>query len=181
MRTLQVMATALALIGVMAVPAAAQNMKPGLWEVTNQMGGEMGAKMAAAQKQMQQQLASLPPGQRKQMEKMFAQQGIRIGAGGGMSARTCITKEMAARNQAPAQQQGDCKQEYMQRTGDTMRFKIVCANPPSNGEGEVTFHSPESYSMKMKFTGQGEPQNMTMDARGKWLSGNCGNVKQIQQ
>ena len=69
MRIFQVMATALALIGAMAVPAKAQNMKPGSWEVTNQMGGEMGAKMAAAQKQMQQQLASLPPEQRKQMEK----------------------------------------------------------------------------------------------------------------
>lgn len=179
MRRLQIIATALA--GVMAVPASAQNMKPGLWEVTNQMGGEMGAKMAAAQKQMQQQLASLPPEQRRQMEKMFAQQGLKMSAGGGMSARTCITKEMAARNQAPTQQQGDCKQEYMQRTGNTMRFKVVCANPPSNGEGEVIFHSPESYSMNMKFTEQGKPQNMTMDARGKWLSSDCGSVKPMQQ
>ncbi len=181
MRTLKFVTTTLALASAVAGPVAAQDMKPGLWEVTNEMGGEVGAQMAAAQKQMQQQLASMPPEQRKQMEKMFAQQGIKMGAGGGMSARTCITPEMAALNQAPVQQQGNCTQEFMPRKGKSMRFTIVCANPSGKGEGEITFHSPVSYSMKMKFAEQGTSQNMTMDARGKWLSSNCGNVKPRRQ
>ena len=87
--------------GMTALPAAAQTMKPGLWEITNKMGGsgDQGAKMAAAMEQMQKQMASMPPEQRKQMEKMMAQQGMAPGAGGGMATRICMTKEMAARNE----------------------------------------------------------------------------------
>jgi hypothetical protein len=169
--------------GLIAIPVAAQSMKPGLWEINNKVGvsGEMGAKMAAAQAEMQKQLAALPPAQRKQMEDMMAQQGMNIGAGagGGMSVRICISKEMAARNEPPAQHQGNCKQEYSQRSGNTTRFKFVCTNPASSGEGEVTLHSAETYSMKMTTTSQvkGRPEQMSTDAQGKWLSNDCGNIK----
>jgi hypothetical protein len=169
--------------GLMAQGAAAQTMNPGLWEITSKIGGsgEMGAKMAAAQAKMQEQLASMPPAQRKQMEQMFAQRGISFGAGAGTSitARTCITKEMAARNQPPAQQQGNCKQEYSQRSGNTTRFKFVCTDPPSSGVGEVTLLSADSYVMKMTTTSlvKGKPQQMSMDARAKWLTKDCGNIR----
>ncbi len=166
--------------GFIAMPAAAQNMKPGLWEITNKMGGEQGAQMA----EMQKQMASMPPEQRKMMQEMMAKQGVNMApGGGGMAVRVCITKEMAARNEAPAGQQGDCKQEQVKRSGNTTRFKFTCTNPPGSGEGEYTLHSPESYSMKMNMTGQsakGRPGNMTMDAQGKFISSDCGNVKPIK-
>ena len=76
----------------LAATASAQQIKPGLWENTSQMGGAMGAPMA----QMQQQMASMPPAQRKQMEAMLAQQGIRMDAQ-GVTSKVCITKEMAER------------------------------------------------------------------------------------
>lgn len=173
--------------GLIATPAAAQTMKPGLWEITNKMGGsgDTGAKMAAAQEQMQKQMASMSPAQRKQMEDMMAKQGVNMSPGapgGGMATRICITKEMAARNEAPAQQQGDCKREQMQRSGNTTRFKFVCAKPPSTGEGEVTVHNAESYTMKMKMSRdmKGKPEQMTMDAQGKFLGNDCGSVKPIK-
>ena len=42
-------ALAAAILALPAIPAAAQNMKPGLWEINNKMGGSgnMGAQMAA--------------------------------------------------------------------------------------------------------------------------------------
>jgi len=44
----------------------------------------------------------MPPEQRKQMEKMMADKGVSMAPGGapdgGMAARVCISKEMAARN-----------------------------------------------------------------------------------
>lgn len=176
----------LAAAGFAALPVAAQTMKPGLWEITNKMGGsgDQGAKMAAAMEQMQKQMASMSPEQRKQMEKMMAQQGVNMSpgaAGGGMAVRVCITKEMAARNETPAQTQGDCKQEQMQKSGNTTKFKFTCTKPPSSGEGEVTMNSPESYTMKMKMTSQakGKPEQMTMDAQGKFVSSDCGSVKPI--
>ena len=172
---------AIAGFGPVAAPAAAQTMKPGLWEITNKMGGsgDADAKMPAAQAQMQQQMASMPPEQRKMMQDMMAKQGVNMapGAGGGMATRICVTREMAARNQPPAQGRGDCKQEQLQKSGNTTKFKFTCTNPPSSGEGTVTLHNPESYSMHMKVQGGGQQGQMTMDAQGKWLSNDCGSVK----
>ncbi|GAB1413897.1 hypothetical protein MASR1M97_26330 [Candidatus Desulfobacillus denitrificans] len=60
-------------------PALADGMKAGLWEIKTLKqvmdGRDMKAQMDAAQAQMQQQMASLPPDQRKQMEAMLRQQG----------------------------------------------------------------------------------------------------------
>lgn len=163
---------------------AAQTMKPGLWEVTSEFGGggRLGAQMAAAQREMQKQLAALPPEQRAQVERMMGQRGGMIGAkpGGGMSTRICVTEEMAARNQPPARQQGNCKHEYSKRSGDTTRFSFVCADPVSSGEGEVTLHDPESYAMRMTATSQSTSDQMMIDARGKWLSTDCGSVRPAQ-
>ena len=162
---------------VFTAPAfAQQNMKPGLWEINNKMGGsgDMGSKMAAAQAEMQKQLAAMPPEQRKQMEKMMADKGVGmspgagVGSGGNMALRVCISKEMAARNEPPAQQ-GDCKQETLQKSGNTTKFKFTCSKPPTTGEGEYTILSPEAYTMKMKTVSQvkGKAEEMTMDAQGK--------------
>ena len=166
-------------------PAAAQTMKPGLWEVTQNMGGSQGAETAAAQAEMQKHFASMPPEQRKQMEKMMAQQGIGMApgaaAGGGMTTRICISKDMAARNETPVPS-ADCRQESFSRSGNTTRFKFSCSNPPSSGEGEVTVSGSDSYSSKMKFTTreQGRSETMTMDSRGRWLSADCGQLKPMK-
>ena len=165
------------------VNASAQNLKPGLWEVTNTMksgSGDMEKSMA----QMQQQMASMPPEQRKMMEKMMAERGMKMGAGagGGMSVRTCMTREMVERNEIPAQQ-GDCKTTSQSRSGNTIRMAFSCSNPPSSGEGTYTIVSPEAYTMKMnvKSTVQGKPETMNMDAAGKWLGADCGSIKPIAQ
>ena len=60
-----------------------------------------------------------------------------------------MTKEMVERNEMPAQQ-GDCRttQQSAQRA-TRMKMAFTCTNPPSSGEGQMTFNSPESYTMKM--------------------------------
>ena len=169
-----------AALAVAATTAGAQNLKPGLWEVTNKMqtaSGQMEAQMAQAQEQM----AAMPPEQRKMMEEMMAQRGVKLGAGGpgsGMSAKICLTKEMVERNEVPAQQ-GDCKTTQHARTGNTMKMSFVCTNPPSNGEGQVTFVGPDAYNMKMlvNTTVQGKPEKINMDGTGKWLGADCGSIK----
>jgi hypothetical protein len=170
--------------GLIAIPAAAQTMKPGLWEITNKVGGDSGEKMAAAQAEIQKQFAAMSPSQRKQMEQMMAQQGVGMGnsAGGDMNVRICLSKDMAERNEPATPPNGNCKQDYSKRSGNTTRFKYTCTNPPSSGEGEVILQSPESYSMKMTTTSQvkGKAEQMTMDARGKWLSNDCGSLKPVK-
>src|SRR4051794_26771635 len=71
---------ALALAAFCTGASAQQNMKPGLWEITTNMKSASG-EMEKARAQMQQQMASMPPEQRKQMEDMMAKQGMKMGAG----------------------------------------------------------------------------------------------------
>lgn len=163
-----------------AFGAAAQTMKPGLWEINNKMSsssGEMEKAMAEAQKQ----LASMPPDQAKMMADMMAKQGVGMGKGAGSTAiRVCMSKDMVERNEV-ATQQGDCQHTNSLRAGNTMKFSFVCTQPPSSGEGQVTFVSPEAYAMKMTLnsTANGKPEKMNMDATGKFLSAECGNIKPI--
>ncbi len=164
-----------------ALGASAQSMKPGLWEINNKVGGS--AEMDKAMAQAQQQMASMPPEQRKMMQDMMAKQGVGMGpgAGGGMAVKICLTKEMAERNELPQQQQGDCKSTAAPRAGNTQKFSYTCTQPPSSGEGEVTFTSSEAYSMKMvtNTTVKGKPEKMTMNGTGKWLSADCGAIKPL--
>jgi hypothetical protein len=162
--------------------AGAQTLKPGLWEITNKMqtgSGETESRMAQAQ----QQMANMPPDQRKMVEEMMAKQGVKMGQGspgGGMSVKVCMTKEMVERNDI-ATQRGDCKTTQQSRSGNTMKMAFSCTNPPSTGDGQVTFTSPESYSMKMAVATavQGRPEKVNMDGSGRWLGADCGDVKPI--
>jgi len=159
-----------------AVPAAAQTLKPGLWEVTNKMQGGSG-QMQNAMSEMQKHMASMPPEQRKMMEQQMAKSGVKMGAGGpagGMSVQVCMTREMVEKNDLPSQQGG---------SGNTMKMAFACTNPPSSGDGQVTFNSSESYTSKMNVSTQvdGKPEKVSMEGTGKWLAADCGNVKPMGQ
>ncbi|MBC7437185.1 MAG: DUF3617 domain-containing protein [Bdellovibrionales bacterium] len=171
---------AAALLAACSLGASAQSMKPGLWEISNKMGGS--PEMDQAMAQMQSQMASMSPEQRKMMQEMMARNGVSMGAGagGGMTAKVCMTKEMVDRKEFP-QQQGDCKQTVSPMTGNTMKFSFVCTQPPSSGDGQVTFVSSEAYTMRMNATSspRGKPEKMTMDSTGKFVSADCGAIKPI--
>ena len=57
--------------------ATAQTMKPGLWEINNKMTTQSG-EMEKGMAEMQKQLASMPPEQRKMMEDMIGQSQVFI-------------------------------------------------------------------------------------------------------
>jgi hypothetical protein len=88
-----------------------------------------------------------------------------------------MTKEMAERNDMPMQE--GCRMTKNQRSGTSVNFAFTCSNPPSSGEGQANFATPETYSshMTVRATVQGKTQTTTMDATGKWLKADCGNVK----
>ena len=174
MRT-PVLVAAIAL-GAAVLPVAAQTLKPGLWEIHNKMNNsERGDSMA----EMHKQMAAMPPEQRKQVEAMMAQQGVKMapGAGGAMAMQVCMTKEMTERNDVPMQD--GCRTTMNQRSGNTHKFAFTCSNPPASGEGQVTYSGPEAYTSKMtmKMASQGRTDTTTMETRGKWLKADCGNVK----
>lgn len=170
---------ALGLLAASASLAQPAKMQPGLWEQQVTMksaSGQMEAQMA----QMQQQMASMPPEQRKMVEQMMARQGVGMGAAGQPhTVRLCITPEQAER-QDVAQHDGNCKQELLQRSGSTLRYRFTCTGEnAATGEGEYTLASPASYSGKASVVMQvkGKPEKMDMTAQGRWVSADCGAIK----
>jgi hypothetical protein len=161
--------------------ALAQNIKPGLWEISTQMQGGSG-EMAAAMAEAQKEMASMSPEERKMMQAMMAKQGVQMGtgAGGGMSIKICMTQEMVDRNEVSSQQDG-CTHTNSPRAGNTMKFSFVCTKPQSNGEGQVTFTSPEAYSVKVSTTSsmRGKPERMDIQSSGRWLGKECGTIKPL--
>ena len=168
------------LLAGMSWSASAQNLKPGLWELTFAMQG--GSAMAQALAEMQKQLASMPPEQRKMLEDSLVRQGINPGSigTGGAGARVCMTREMVERNELPSDR-GDCSIRQQERSGNTMKVAFVCTSPPSSGQGEVTILNPESYAMKMSVTttARGQNDSMSMQGKGKWLAADCGTVQPL--
>ena len=159
--------------------ASAQSMKPGLWETTNKMQSSSG-QMEQGMAQMQQQMANMPPEQRKMVEDMMKQRGMSVGGGpgGGMTVKFCMTKEMAERKEVPAGR-GECKTTRQPSGPNSMKMAFTCVNPPSDGEGEITFSGPDAYAMKMVVhtTVQGKPETVNMQGSGRWLGADCGDIK----
>jgi hypothetical protein len=176
----------IALLGV-AGWAQAQKLSPGLWENTILMKSQ-NAEMDASMAKMQAELAKMPADQRKMMEEMMSKRGVSMapagggaGSGSGIAVRSCISKEQAERGEPPEDEKRQCKRESMSRSGSTLKFKVVCSNPPSTGEGEFTMTSDKAYSGKMTMTSQvnGKQTSMDMQQSGKWLGADCGTLKPV--
>ena len=170
-----------ALLAMVCTLAAAQSIKPGLWEVSTKMGGN--PEMDKAMAQMQQQMAAMPPEQRKMMQDMMARQGVNMaaGPGGTMLSKMCLTKEMVERNQLPVHEKGNCTNTVSNQSAAGMNMKFVCTDPAATGEGRVNFKGDSAYDMKMTMNSnhQGKPMTTTLDASGKWLGADCGAIKPL--
>jgi len=134
--------------------------------------------MEKAMKEMQEQMASMPPDQRKMMQDMMASQGVSQ-TDAGTKIKVCITKEDLKRDMVPPAD-NQCKQDIVRKSGNSVWFKYTCkGNPPSSGEGEYTFVSDKAFKGKMTMhtTVEGRTDVIQMNQTGKWLSDNCGSVK----
>lgn len=159
--------------------ALAQEPKilPGLWEHSYSMKTESGLVEGAMS-----QLANLAPEQRAMMEQMMAAQGISLGPSAN-TIRVCISKEDAERGEVP-QMDSDCTQKILHRSANTIKVGFSCTgDPPTRGEGEITFLSPKAYTGKavVQTTVQGVTEQMNIEQKGKWLSADCGDVKPLGQ
>lgn len=165
---------------VAAVPSSAQNMKPGLWQINHKMQSS-NAQLEQAMARMREHMANMSPEQRKAMEDMMAKHGVNMPSAdlqGTIVMKMCLTKEMAAHNRVPIQQQGNCTHTQSPVAGNTMKVSFQCTQPPASGEGQVTFNGDDAYTLTMRITStaNGKPETVNMDATGKWLGADCGNI-----
>lgn len=163
------------------LPAVAQDLRPGLWELSNHVGSP-NPQMQAAIDAMREHLANMPPDQRQAMQQMLQKNGVQldIGAGGALRSKMCMTREMIARKEVPMQQ-GDCAYKMSPLGPDRLQVSFSCTRPRASGEGEMTVDSPTSYHARMRIHGQDQAeQTVDMDVSGRWLGAQCGSVRPIR-
>jgi hypothetical protein len=165
-----------ACVGVSAQPAP---IKPGLWQIQVEQDGQ---DMSAQMRQMQEQMKAMPPEQRKQVEAMMKQHGVSMSGPGDM--KVCLSKEQLAegRGWEGQREPGNCKTDT-KRSGNTWKFHSSCPAPhKSETDGEATFESAESYTVKSTTTvGEGAQSRMhKMTAKSQWLGADCGDIKPMR-
>ncbi len=161
----------------LAGPAWAQKLAPGLWENTSTMKDSSPEGAA--------RMAKMPAEQRKMMEQMMAKQGggdaMGMLAGKPTTARVCITPEQAARDDTPSHD-ARCKSDSVERSGKTMRAKFSCSgDDKATGETEYTLTSDKAFSGRVVVTStrQGQLNRMEITQTGRWLAADCGEVKPL--
>jgi hypothetical protein len=181
--------TALCLLALgAAVPASAQTVRPGLWEINNKMAGASDPRMQEMRKAqlanmaaMRKQVDSMPPEQRKQMQAMMAKlgQASQMTEDGGMTMKMCVTPEMAAQQKLTTQQREGCTNTRSPAVGGVIKISYSCVKPASHGEGTVTLSGDTGYTMNMTMhvTEGGRNTTTSMATSGKWLAASCGDVK----
>lgn len=148
-------------------------MKQGLWEVTTK---------SDAMKNM----PKIPP---EQLEKM-RQMGIQVPqmSDGGMTIKMCVSKAMSEREtpppNGPAEARSGCEHKNFQHTGNSYSLDIVCDGPQRKGTGTVrgTF-TGDTFTSSYDFQGtaRGQPANIHGETSGKYLGGDCGTVKPMDE
>jgi hypothetical protein len=157
------------------------DMTPGLWEFSFKMSSS-DPTMDQAMQEMQKQLASLPPEQRKMMEDMFAAQGVGLGAN-GTTIKVCMTQEQIEQGQLPQQDQDkNCTHEMNKVGKNEYKMTFACkGNPPSSGSGEMKFSDSKHYTGTSTIITEsnGKKDVMNVSQAGTWLSMDCGKIKPI--
>jgi hypothetical protein len=164
-----------------ALPAVAQDMRPGLWELTNNVGSP-NARTQAMISEARKQLGNMSPEQRQSVQQLLEKNGVQLdlGAGGALRSRMCVTREMIARKEMPMQQ-GDCAYKMTPLGANRLQVNFSCTRPHARGEGEMTVDSPTSYHARMTVHDQDRPdQVVDMDVNGRWVGASCGSLRPIQ-
>ena len=172
--------------GVLSVPAgAADLMKPGLWEIASKPSGPGGAQMQAMMAQVQQHMRTMPAAERARAEAAMAKNGVTMD-NGTMTAKMCITPEMARKQQLPMTQRGNCNYQVSPPAGNTISFTLNCSNPNIVSEGKATFSDSTHYTATSHTTGgMGAPAagapaaSMSMESTGRWLGADCGSIQPV--
>ncbi len=125
--------------------------------------------------QMREQMKNLPPQARKQMEQQMASMGVGLNPDGAI--RNCVSPEEARQDVIrEGDKKDDCTYTKVSRTGNVWRGRMVCTNPPSQGDFTTTLHDRKHYTTEAVITGQdkGRPTRMEMKMDARFVSADCG-------
>ena len=57
----------------------------------------------------------------------------------------------------------------------------MCTNPPTTGNGEITFKGDKAYDMKMSMEQprQGKVERVDVSGSARWVAADCGNIRPV--
>jgi hypothetical protein len=151
------------------------NIKPGLWEVTTN------PKMSGQMPIPEEQLAKMTPEQRARL-----QAAMQAGAGKQRVYKECMTPEKIARGfeMDRGEDQASCKRTIVSSTSNELTLHDECTRPERKSVTDVHFDIKGATQMngkiKVVVTSSGKTMTVDTTVQGKWLSANCGTVKDTE-
>ncbi len=123
-------------------------------------------------------LASLPalaqePGELWEVTSEMQASGMSMPAN---TQQVCSPKNAA--EEPPVPESDDCDMYDVQRSGNTMSWKMRCkGNPPTTGSGEMTYSGKDSYRGEMRMQVGGDAMRMKLSGRRLGKACDAGKVK----
>lgn len=160
-------------------------IKPGLWQLDMTMPGQAGANpMAEHIKQMKEQMASMPPEQRKRIASALAE----IEARGteftneGVRTKACVTQQdLADFNFLGHKGMESCTRKTSAVPGG-MSLSMQCTRPQMSVDARMKYQGDKAYTFESvaSVTGpDGKPMTHKTSGSGKWLGSDCGTIKPV--
>jgi len=169
----------------MIAQAGGLNIKPGLWEIQNQMSmngkpmpdmAQHAAEMQKGMAEMQKNMASMPPEMQEKMKAALSQNNHMGITDKGITV--CMTQEQIDRSEIQHDPNSHCKTVDMQHSGDKTTIKMHCDAPhEADMMTEVTRMSDTEWKSTSHMT-SGE-RTIDSSGHGKWLKADCGDVKPL--
>ena len=161
------MAAALALASPMVAQAQTFNAKPGAWEMTTTMTGNMIPPDV---------LAKMPPEKRAMLEKMMAEKGV--GNGQTSTRKSCVKKE-DLENDNFGRQSETCTTKTISRSSTKLVVETSCGGPPPVS-GTVTFEAKTPESVIGSIDQQrNDGSKFHIGIVGKWLGASCNGIPPV--
>jgi len=177
-------ATFFTLAALFAGHACAQkpDLQPGLWQLDLVIPGQAKGQMAGMMAQMRARMASMPPEQRKALEKSLADldaSGTEV-TDNGVRIQQCITKDDIARYDLLGKKAPDSCTRTSSPTPGGAKLGMTCTRPQMAVDGSVKFQGDKAYTFESvaTLTGpDGKPMTQKSSGSGKWLGSDCGKIK----
>jgi hypothetical protein len=149
------------------------NIKPGLWEITNnpQVSGQMPIP--------DDQLAKMTPEQRARMEAAI--KAYTANSAKPRVYKECMTPEKIARGfEIERADNASCKRKVVSSSSNELTLHDECNKPDQQSVSDVHFEIKGGTQMSGKInfvmTSKGKTMTINSIVQGKWLGANCGSV-----
>lgn len=172
--------TLLSAAAMLALPAAAQTMRAGLWETHTSLGKGWGKALAGIEANNIKMAGEMSAEARKEMEESAAENAKHTRyTDDHVITKSCFTKEQVERISKKLMPNDGCTEQRSPMMAGVIKSTYTCTNPPSVGSSTLRMRGDTGFEMEMTstMTVNRERHTTTGTVSGKWLGAHCGQIK----